>query len=79
MTDEDRLLQKGGCMGLYMKYFVLKPKGDDLCAEASRVAMSAYANHLLRNSTENEMVELAQALNNWCMLEALNSKEAHDK
>lgn len=29
--------------GLMMKYFVLKPAGDDAYAEASREAMKAYA------------------------------------
>jgi hypothetical protein len=29
--------------GLEMKYFVLKPKGDDIYAEASRSAMRIYA------------------------------------
>ena len=36
--------------GLKMKYFVLKPSGDDIYAEASRKAMRAYAKHI---STEN--------------------------
>ena len=30
-------------MGLKLKYFVLKPEGEDLFAEASRQAMLAYA------------------------------------
>lgn len=29
--------------GLQMKYFVLKPSGDDIYAEASRQAMDLYA------------------------------------
>ena len=29
--------------GLVMKYFVLKPKGNDVYAKASREAMRAYA------------------------------------
>jgi hypothetical protein len=32
--------------GLMMKYFVLKPAGDDTYAAASRVAMRAYAKHI---------------------------------
>lgn len=32
--------------GLLMKYFVLKPKGDDIYAAASRKAMRAYALHI---------------------------------
>ena len=31
---------------LQMKYFVLKPKGDDQYAEASRAAMRTYADHM---------------------------------
>lgn len=30
-------------MGLEMKYFVLKPRGKDPYARASRIAMKAYA------------------------------------
>jgi hypothetical protein len=33
--------------GLMMKYFVLKPRGDDVFATASRAAMRAYANIIL--------------------------------
>ena len=32
--------------GLEMRYFVLKPKGDDVHAIASRNAMRAYANYI---------------------------------
>lgn len=32
--------------GLLMKYFVLKPKGADAYAAASRAAMYAYAKHI---------------------------------
>lgn len=32
--------------GLMMKYFVLKPSGDDAYAKASRAAMRAYASHI---------------------------------
>lgn len=32
--------------GLLMKYFVLKPKGNDIFAAASRKAMRAYATHI---------------------------------
>ena len=52
--------------GLMLKYFVLKPKGDTVYAQASRMAMRAYAKHIrfdnpqlssdLYNWTENEML-----------------------
>jgi hypothetical protein len=32
--------------GIMMKYFVLKPAGDDAYASASRAAMRAYAKHI---------------------------------
>jgi hypothetical protein len=32
--------------GIIMKYFVLKPAGDDAYASASRTAMLAYAKHI---------------------------------
>lgn len=32
--------------GLKLKYFVLKPKGDDIYAKASREAMKTYANYI---------------------------------
>lgn len=46
--------------GLQMKYFVLKPSGDDKYAEASRKAMRAYSNHI-----QNENPELAEDLRKW--------------
>jgi len=46
--------------GLEMKYFVLKPKGKDRYAEASRKALRAYAHHI---AIENE--DLAKDLLNW--------------
>ena len=51
--------------GLQMKYFVLKPKGDDEYARASRLAMSAYA-----DAIEQENAELAAELNAWTEKEA---------
>ena len=33
--------------GLFMKYFVLKPKGDDIYSVASRKAMQIYANTIM--------------------------------
>lgn len=46
--------------GLQMRYFVLKPRGDDLYAEASRKAMRAYASHILGANRE-----LADELREW--------------
>lgn len=47
-------------MGLQMKYFVLKPEGNDLYAKASRAAMRRYARLIDR---ENKI--LAIDLMNW--------------
>lgn len=46
--------------GLQMKYFVLKPRGDDAYAKASRAAMTAYA-----KAIEDENPILAQELKIW--------------
>lgn len=48
--------------GLVMKYFVLKPAGDDAYAKASRAAMRAYGNHIRGENHElcNELWEWAQ-------------------
>jgi len=46
--------------GLKMKYFVLKPKGHDIYAKASRQAMRAYA-----NTIEPENLALAIDLRAW--------------
>lgn len=46
--------------GLQMKYFVLKPKGDDDYAEASRLAMETYADYI---TLENK--ELGDSLRKW--------------
>jgi hypothetical protein len=47
-------------VGLMMKYFVLKPKGKDLQARASRRAMRAYAGLIAQ---ENE--QFAYELRTW--------------
>ena len=52
--------------GLKMKYFVLKPAGDDIYAQASRAAMFAYAT-LIAKKDET----LARDLNKWATDEAL--------
>lgn len=46
--------------GLKMKYFVLKPKGNDIYAEASRTAMRTYARVI-----EDENPELSRDLREW--------------
>jgi len=43
-----------------MKYFVLKPKGDDIYAKASRQAMRSYAQQI-----NKENPELADELREW--------------
>ena len=50
--------------GLQMKYFVLKPKGDDPYARASRAAMHHYAKFI-----EQENPELAKELRDWAAIE----------
>jgi hypothetical protein len=51
-------------VALEMKYFVLKPKGPGPHAEASRIAMVAYASSII--STDKE---LAYSLNEWASRE----------
>ena len=46
--------------GLKMKYFVLKPEGDDVFAQASRVGMRAYARQL-----ENKDPQYAAEIRKW--------------
>jgi len=43
-----------------MKYFVLKPRGTDVYAKASRAAMRSYANIIRRDN-----VALSDALREW--------------
>ena len=57
--------------GLVMKYFVLKPKGNDQYAKASRAAMRQYA-RIIRE--ENE--ELFRELFAWADKEAEAEAEA---
>jgi hypothetical protein len=56
--------------GLEMKYFVLKPRGTSRYAEASRIAMTVYADHI---AAENE--ELAKQLRSWSRKESVAAKE----
>ena len=45
--------------GLDLKYFVLKPKGDNEYAEASRAAMLAYADSIKKTNPKlaNDLVD----------------------
>ncbi len=54
--------------GLQMKYFVLKPKGKDIYAEASRKAMRSYAAHI-----QGENPELTKELREWADSEYKNA------
>ena len=47
-------------LGLHLKYFVLKPHGDDVYAKASRDAMLAYAETI---KDDNQL--LADDLREW--------------
>jgi hypothetical protein len=58
--------------GLIIKYFVLKPEGDDNYAIASRRAMSAYAKWI-----EEENPILASELREWVHRENSASVERH--
>ncbi len=50
--------------GLQMKYFVLKPAGDDPYAQASRNAMREYAKYI-----QGENIELSHDLDMWAINE----------
>ncbi|MCK5605333.1 hypothetical protein KAR91_25800 [Candidatus Pacearchaeota archaeon] len=54
--------------GLKMKYFVLKPEGDNIYSEASRKAMRAYAMHV-----QSENMELADELREWAQVEMMKT------
>jgi hypothetical protein len=53
--------------GLELKYFVLKPKGKDIYANASRQAMFAYAKVI-----EKENPEFAKDIVDWANKEIQN-------
>lgn len=57
-------------MALEMKYFVLKPKGTGPHAEASRLAMKAYA----RIIRIYDNVELSDSLMEWARREDRNAQ-----
>lgn len=73
LLGRDLTTENDEMAGLQMKYFVLKPSGDDAYAKASRAAMRAYA---IRIMEENP--ELARELTDWANTEtpALNESEA---
>jgi len=54
--------------GLEMKYFVLKPRGKDIYAIASREAMRRYADEI-----EGDNPRLAAELRKWVTREAMDS------
>jgi hypothetical protein len=58
---------------LEMKYFVLKPKGTSVHAEASREAMFTYA-EVLRHYKED--IELARELETWASREGRDHRHA---
>jgi len=51
--------------GLILKYFVLKPKGEDIYAKASRTAMHAYA-----RTIKDANPEFARQVAEWAAIEA---------
>lgn len=55
---------------LKMKYFVLKPKGDDIYARASRKAMRVYA-----STIQQEDSQFAHELRAWADEEWQNTEE----
>ncbi|MCZ6775846.1 MAG: hypothetical protein O7D34_05260 [Ignavibacteria bacterium] len=57
-------------MPLEMKYFVLKPRGNNVHAAASRKAMRAYASHI-----EEEDSELGKDLRAWAHSESAMALE----
>jgi len=59
-------------IGLVMKYFVLKPKGTDIYARASRAAMLAYASMMGRKEGNQE---LANDLHDWVERERKDAGE----
>ena len=50
--------------GLMLKYFVLKPKGEDIYAKASRTAMHAYA-----RTIKDANPEFSKQLADWAATE----------
>ena len=77
-TEELRTIEpKGGNMsGLEMKYFVLKPRGTDAYAYASRKAMRAYAEAIHRENSElaKDLMEWADRETKAAQVESVESK-----
>lgn len=59
--------------GLKMKYFVLKPNGNDVYAEASRAAMNQYARLI-----EHKNPKLAKELRDWAFDELSKTNKFKD-
>lgn len=57
--------------GLMMKYFVLKPRGEDVFAKASRVAMRAYA-----KTIANDSPKFAAEVREWADREGADAYDA---
>ncbi|PCI27311.1 hypothetical protein COB52_04985 [Candidatus Kaiserbacteria bacterium] len=60
--------------GLIMKYFVLKPRGQDIYAKASRAAVRAYAKVI-----EEENPEFSHGLLQWNTQEMQAKPKEADK
>ena len=60
-------------MGLEMKYFVLKPRGTDVFAAASRHAMSYFASYLEEHGGD---LELAREVSGWSCRELIAAERA---
>jgi hypothetical protein len=63
----------GSAPGLYMRYFVLKPKGNDAYAIASRRAMREYA-----RSIEATNPQLTKELREWADSEWIETPGAQE-
>lgn len=62
-------------MSLMMKYFVLKPRGKDKFAAASRRAMLAYANWIEAHAETDEEKAMAKQMIDWVEVEWLDAHE----
>lgn len=56
-------------MSLQMKYFVLKPAGDDKFAAASRAAMVRYSEWIAAHAETDEEKQFATQLMDWASME----------
>lgn len=72
--------KKGEPMKLEMKYFVLKPKGHDLFARASRAAMKAYAEAIFESAgADEEALQFGLEINTWRKLEERRAMNGEDE